>query len=971
MDEKIKTGELLNVLAETSPVGIVYVDVKGRIIFANSEAEKVLRLSKSEIANRTYNDPEWRITDFAGNPYPDEKLPFVLVQKLLKPVYDVQHAIKHADGSISYLSINASPLLDQKQKFDGMVATIKDITQQKKQEENLQQKTEQIETIWNVSHDLLGVADYHTATFIKVNPAFKHILGYEESELLSRPFLEFVHPDDVQTTIDVIEEKLKQGVTVIDFTNRYRCQDGSYKYLQWISRPIKERGLTYAIARDITQQKKQEENLQQKTEEIETMNEELQVQNEELNDLLDRIKESEETYRNIFQNAQVGLFRTRISDGKILESNEQLAKMFGYDDREKFIEEYFTSQNYVDAGTRDKMLDKIEQNGYIQNFEARFYRQDKSVFWARYSARVYPDKGWIEGVAEDVTNQRLAEESLRESNARNTAILAASPDLLFVNDQQGIFLDYYTNDDSSLYSDPEFFIGKSIEEVLPHIAGQIRQYYEKALTTKKLQIMEYSLNLPQGKRYFEARINAMDEQRLLTIVRDITDRKLAEISLKQEKEWSENIVNNAPNIIVGLGERSKIIVFNHYAERLTGYKAEEVIGKKWIEIFIPQELHETIYRVWNEIVENKLIDHHFENEIVTRSGEKRLIEWSNTILTEGGEFRMILSLGTDITERKQAEEALRVSEDRLSKIMLAANDGTWDWDLKTNEVYFDPRYYTMAGYEVDEFPHRLEEFQRRVHPDDIEKVMSNADKHLKGEIERFQVEFRFRKKTGDWMWINGRGFIVEKDAKGKPLSFVGTHQDITKRKKAEMKVKLVSENWHKTFDAINDGIALLDDQQNILQTNRTFEELVEKNEAELVNKKCFSFVHHTNFPIEGCPFTRTLKSKKRESMELKLNGFYYEITVDPILDEQQKIVGAVHIMSNITEEKETFLELERFKNELEDLVKERTGELEAKNAELKKNNLELERFNKLFVDREFRIKELREKVKKLETQLRK
>jgi len=137
-----------------------------------------------------------------------------------------------------------------------------------------------------------------------------------------------------------------------------------------------------------------------------------------------KIRESEETYRNLFQNAQVGLFRTRISDGKILESNEQLARMFGYDSREEFIAEYVTSQNYVDPGTRERMLREIQANGTVQNFEARFYRKDGSIFWVQYSAKIYPEKGWIEGVAEDITERKQAEERLRAAHAELQRLLA-------------------------------------------------------------------------------------------------------------------------------------------------------------------------------------------------------------------------------------------------------------------------------------------------------------------------------------------------------------------------------------------------------------------------------------------------------------------------------------------------------------------------------------------------------------------
>ncbi|HAJ33181.1 MAG TPA: hypothetical protein DCK79_07385 [Candidatus Atribacteria bacterium] len=129
----------------------------------------------------------------------------------------------------------------------------------------------------------------------------------------------------------------------------------------------------------------------------------------------EKLKESEETYRNLFQNAQVGLFRTSIKDGRILESNEQLAKMFGYENRKEFVGEYKTSENYVDPGTREKMVREIQTTGRVNNFEARFYRKDGSIFWALYSARIYPEQGWIEGVAEDITERKQAEERLKKT----------------------------------------------------------------------------------------------------------------------------------------------------------------------------------------------------------------------------------------------------------------------------------------------------------------------------------------------------------------------------------------------------------------------------------------------------------------------------------------------------------------------------------------------------------------------------
>jgi PAS domain S-box-containing protein len=152
------------------------------------------------------------------------------------------------------------------------------------------------------------------------------------------------------------------------------------------------------------------------------------------------------------------------------------------------------------------------------------------------------------------------------------------------------------------------------------------------------------------------------------------------------------------------------------------------------------------------------------------------------------ERTLILTMAMDLTALMNIESTLREKEEMLSKFTLVTNDGLWDWDLKSDEVIFDSIYYTMAGYEVDEFPHELEEFRIRVHPDDVEYVFNQADQYLKGQIENFNVEFRFLKKDGDWLWIMGRGKIIEQDENGNPLRFVGTHTDISAQKLVEEKL---------------------------------------------------------------------------------------------------------------------------------------------------------------------------------------
>lgn len=129
--------------------------------------------------------------------------------------------------------------------------------------DSLTRSRDEFEEIFILSPDLLCIADLNTARFTRVNPTFIARLGYPETELLGRPFFDFVHPDDVEATRNVLEQELREGKKVVNFSNRYKCADGSNLWLDWISHPVPERGLTFAAAHDITSQKQLERELRE------------------------------------------------------------------------------------------------------------------------------------------------------------------------------------------------------------------------------------------------------------------------------------------------------------------------------------------------------------------------------------------------------------------------------------------------------------------------------------------------------------------------------------------------------------------------------------------------------------------------------------------------------------------------------------------------------------------------------------
>lgn len=278
-------------------------------------------------------------------------------------------------------------------------------------------------------------------------------------------------------------------------------------------------------------------------------------------------------------------------------------------------------------------------------------------------------------------------------------------------------------------------------------------------------------------------------------------REQAEIYLRQSEERFKVALMDSPYPTMLHAEDGEILLINTAWIEKCGYSRDEF---STLEEFHDQIFREGAFDVSVEL--RKLItkartrtEGYFP--IFTKDGKSQRWYFRWALLPELPDGRcIILTIAFDMTTLADTESALRRSEENLSKLSLVTNDGIWDWDLKTDRVVYDPRYFTMAGYEVNEFPHELEEFRKRVHPDDVDKVFNQANGHLAGDIERYAVEFRFLTKDGSWLWIFGRGKIVEQDENGNPLRFVGTHTDISDRKIAEEELKLYQQKLENVVD---------------------------------------------------------------------------------------------------------------------------------------------------------------------------
>jgi PAS domain S-box-containing protein len=232
-------------LLDTANEGVWTVDPEGKITYANRQIAELLGARAEDLPGQ----------DFRTFVFPEDRARVDEIQRERRQGIRAQFDFRFRcqDGAAVWCIVSSSPIRDANGEFAGTLGMLTDVTDRRRVEEER-------DRFFAFSRDLLCIAGLD-GVFRRVNPAFVQTLGYSEEELLSRPFLEFVHPDDRDATVRELSA-LNAGVPTLYFENRYRCKDGTYRWLAWSSAPFTQEGVTYAVARDVTPLKEAEEILE-------------------------------------------------------------------------------------------------------------------------------------------------------------------------------------------------------------------------------------------------------------------------------------------------------------------------------------------------------------------------------------------------------------------------------------------------------------------------------------------------------------------------------------------------------------------------------------------------------------------------------------------------------------------------------------------------------------------------------------
>jgi len=294
------------------------------------------------------------------------------------------------------------------------------------------------------------------------------------------------------------------------------------------------------------------------------------------------------------------------------------------------------------------------------------------------------------------------------------------------------------------------------------------------------------------------------------IVQDITERKKTVKELLESGGRYRLLAERMTDMVWIMDMNLHTIYVSPSIRKVLGYSPEERLRQDVHEQLTPASLSVAFDTLARELTrererqadpERNLT---LELEFYHQDGSTRWLESVvKGIRDDSGNLIQMQGMSRDVTKRRQLEEALRDSEERWKFALEGAGDGVWDWNAETDMVFFSRQWKAMLGYEEDEIGDTLEEWDRRLHPDDRAAVYDALESHFRRETAVYQNEHRLCCKDGTYKWILDRGMVVQRTPDGKPLRVIGTHTDLTKYKSLEAALR-ESERKYRELSIIDD-----------------------------------------------------------------------------------------------------------------------------------------------------------------------
>ncbi len=536
----------------------------------------------------------------------------------------------------------------------------------------------------------------------------------------------------------------------------------------------------------------------------------------------------------------------------------------------------------------------------------------------------------------DITEQVEYEKELNKALEWQEAIFEGSRDAVFISDYNAKFvavnraaveLTGYTREELLNMHIPDLHDISDLDAYLKYhkriFAGEKILSEAKILTKDKRKVVT---------EFNNCKIIISDIAYMHTTAREITERKKAEKALRDSEVQFRNFFEKETNYCYMISPDGFILDANPAALKVLGYRKEDLIGKPLITtIYAPSSINlaEELFLRWKKTdkLENE------ELSIKTCSGEIRDILLNvSSIKDILGNLMHSISIQTDITDRKMAENAIRISEEKFRRLYEDLPTGSVIADLTGCIISVNKAFSEFTGYSEDELTGKP--FVKFTHQEDKEIGLPEMKKLIIGEGDIFTVEKRYIRKDGATVW-GSVSLRLLRDTNGIPLYFIPVIVDITKRREMEAALRQSEEKYRTLIETVNTGIFMSSIEGKFIHANSTVAEMAGYGSIEE-----FLAISPNDLyadPLDRKKMVNELQNsgfiKNMEILSLKKNGNTYWISVSAVLlkDSSGKPVSILGSVADINERKKIELELEKYRFHLEDLIKERTIELEKVN----------------------------------------
>jgi len=729
--------ELLAVLADHHSAAIAIVDLDWRYLLVTQRWRDLHGLDDRPLYGQSH------LTQFPGL---DDQWQGVR-QQCLTGLTEVWEEVMPNRGveARTWRRWEAKPWYTQQGDMGGLVLRVDTLTLER-------QQGEERDRFFHLSPDMLCILGFD-GYFKHLNPSWERVLGHSTHALLAQPFIEWVHGDD-QATAETALRSLYRESGVRAFETRYRCHDGSYRWLSWVANPCQETGLIYATARDISNVKTSEANLRQTQRFLESV----------LNHLPVAVvaKEASELRFALWNPAAETLLGWEAAD--VLGKTDY--DLFPMEQASAFVTDDRT------ALESHRALTIPEEEIQIGTGETRIFSTQKTVI---LDAANHPQ--YLLAITEDITDRKQAEQTLSDHQRFIQRIADSTPGILYIYDleaQQTLYtnrelagiLGYTSPDEMWAEGDRHWPHHLHPEDRLRFLAHQQTLSF---LADGEIRELDYRIqNARGGWTWFHSRETVFkrdDWGKVIQIVgnaQDITDRKTAEAALIQSQQRLSLLIQQTPLAVIEWTVHAEVCAWNPAAEKIFGYTAEEAIDQHF-SFLIDACLHEQIAQIFQGLL-NQTGGTRSINANRTKTGETIICEWYNTpLVAANGETIGMASLAMDVTEREAAEAALAQREELLRTINMSVPGVIYQFqvDLVTGEdryTYLSPRtteLFEVAPQMLLEHPELM---WSMMHPDDLPRLQQGIAIAIQHQTPWFD-EFRIITPSGQVKWMRSQAEV--------------------------------------------------------------------------------------------------------------------------------------------------------------------------------------------------------------------